>query len=174
MWIFGSDFFVSIVAPTPGTKHYRDGKLCVRARVPGDITRAFGKSWAIEEGQGTDYRFRAFLPQERVAEAMALAVTNITATNFKDSVKDQDRHDAYMRVWSAMVHLQTVKGGRRWRYGGEAHKGGVRVAAARRRVGQPTRQEDLENPMRSETLQHGGPMPSDMSDEDWADYLLPR
>lgn len=170
MWIFGSDFFVSIVAPSPGTKHYRDGRLCVRARVPGDITRAFGKGWTIEEGQGSDYRFRAFLPRERVAAAMALAVTNITATNFKDSVKDRQRHDAYMRVWSAMVHLQEQVGGRRWRYGGEAHKLGRRT----RRVGQPTRDEDLDNPMRSETLRHGGPAPRGMSDEDWDDYLLPR
>lgn len=150
-----NDAFVSIVAPTPGTQAYRDGRLCVRARVAGDIQRVFGKGYRIEEGQGSDYRFRTFIPKEKVAAALALAVENITYQNFKHSVKDKARHDAYMRVWSAMVALQVEKGGRGWEYGGPKHAKALRVVRQSRR----------------EATRHGGPEPRGMSDEDWDDFI---
>ncbi len=101
MWIFLSDSFLSIV--DIGDKSGQT--LLVRARHKGDIERAFPEAKVIEGG-GTDYRYRARIDREAVAQRMAEAVRGIDFPNFKSSVREPDRHDAYMQVWQAMHRYQ--------------------------------------------------------------------
>lgn len=108
MWIFLSGSFLSIVDkgdPTGST-------LLVRSRKAGDIEAVFPDAEVIEGG-GTDYRYRARVDREQVAQAMADQVRAVTYPNFKGAVRDRDRHDAYMDVWSAMMRFQ--EGGHRRR-----------------------------------------------------------
>ena len=53
-----------------------------------------------------DYRFRAFIPREAVAAAIADRIMNTDYPNFKGSVKENERHDAYFSCWRAMNDLQ--------------------------------------------------------------------
>ena len=96
MWIFQNDSFLSIVA-------FRDkpGVLLVRGRKAGDIEAVFPKAKS-RENEGTDYQFRADVPAEEVAEAMAERIRAIGYGNFKDSVEDEPRHNAYTDVWTVM------------------------------------------------------------------------
>jgi hypothetical protein len=106
MWIFLNNAFLSVVDkddPTGST-------LLVRARRSGDIEAAFPGAEVIE-GAGTDYKFRTRIGREQVALAIADQIRGIGYGNFKGSVKDDDRHHAYMRVWDEMYSFQ--EGGRR-------------------------------------------------------------
>lgn len=96
MWLFLNDSFLSIVA------HREEADaLLVRARRAGDIEAVFRDVPVLEQG-GTDYRFRATVPAAEVAQAVAGRVRAIDYGNFKDSVPDRARHDAYLRVWDVM------------------------------------------------------------------------
>jgi len=53
-------------------------------------------------GDGSTLLVRARIDRETVALAMAEVVKGIRYSNFKDSVRERSRHDAYMDVWSAM------------------------------------------------------------------------
>lgn len=100
MWICLNDAFLSIVAKDCPPDH-----LLVRARRAGDIERVF-PGVSVRESRHTDYRWRAAVPRQRVAEAIAQRLLAIDYDNFKDSVADGALHDAYARVWSAMYALQ--------------------------------------------------------------------
>jgi hypothetical protein len=102
MWIFLSDSFLSVVA------HKRDqpDMLLVRARVSGDIERVFPDA-DVSETPTADYRFRAVLPRGEVAGALAGTVLTIDYDNFKNSVTEHDRHDAYFGCWRSMHDFQT-------------------------------------------------------------------
>ena len=100
MWIFFNNAFLSIVD--------KDGDgttLLVRARKEGDIERIFPEA-VVNVTPHNDYRFRARIDREEVAQAVAASVRNITFPNFKGSVKDRKRHDAYMGVWEVMHQYQ--------------------------------------------------------------------
>ena len=101
MWIFLNDAMLSIVQK-PADKA---GTLTVRGRIKGDIERVFPGAMVIEGG-GTDYRFRANVPRDQVAQAMFDQVMALNYSNFKSTVKDRQRHDAYLKVWSAMFGYQ--------------------------------------------------------------------
>lgn len=101
MWLFLNDAFLSVVDKGDPSRH----TLLVRGRRPGDIERVFPDA-KVTEGEGTDYRFRARLPREAVAQRFADAARQIDYGNFKGSVDDQERHDAYMKVWEAMYRYQ--------------------------------------------------------------------
>ncbi len=60
----------------------------------------------VEANKGTDYKDRARVPREAVAKALHDQVLVVKYSNFKSSVKNTKRHDAYMRVWSAMFGVQ--------------------------------------------------------------------
>ena len=96
MWIFLNDSFLSIVAHQD-----KPGMLLVRARKAGDVETVFPEAHS-REGEGTDYQFRADVPAEEVAEAMGERIRGIGYGNFKGSVKDRPRHDAYTGVWTVM------------------------------------------------------------------------
>lgn len=101
MWIFLNDAFLSIVEP--GGDNPEDC-LMVRARTHADLKRVF-PSAEIIANTGTDYPFRAFIPRSEVAARIAVSVACINYGNFKDSVRDDHRHNVYLRVWTAMREL---------------------------------------------------------------------
>jgi hypothetical protein len=100
MWLFLSDAFLSVVA-------HRDdpGMLLVRARANGDIQRVFPLA-QVTETPDADYRYRATLPRQEVALALAAQVEGIGYDNFKGSIHERDRHDACMDVWATMHRFQ--------------------------------------------------------------------
>ncbi len=104
MWIFLSDAFLSIV-----DKGGDDSTLLVRARREGDLERVF-PGVEVRLTPDHDYRYRARVPRERVAEAIADHIRGIRYPNFKGTVKDPARHDAYMGVWSEMHRFQRRSG----------------------------------------------------------------
>ena len=101
MWVFLSGSFLSVVDKGDKT----GTTVLVRARHKGDIERVFPQAEVIEGG-GTDYQYRARIDREAVALRMADEVRGIKYPNFKSTVKEHDRHDAYLGVWSAMYRFQ--------------------------------------------------------------------
>ena len=104
MWVFLNNSFLSIIDPDgayDGSKGPVGNKLLVRGRFKGDIERVFPRS-KVTETPDRDYRYRALVSRETVAQAMYRAVMANGAKNFKGSTKEQWRHDAYMSCWFAM------------------------------------------------------------------------
>ena len=100
MWIFLSSSFISVVQKPGDTD-----TLTVRARIKGDIENVFPDA-KVEANKGTDYKFRSRVPREAVAKALHDQVIGVKYSNFKSSVKNTKRHEAYMNVWSAMHKIQ--------------------------------------------------------------------
>ena len=100
MWIFLSEAFLSIV------QHDADSdNLLVRARLKGDIERVFS-GYKVSKTPNADYLFRATVPRSVVISALTKAVAQIDYPNFKNSVSHDERHDAYLGVWSVMNRAQ--------------------------------------------------------------------
>jgi hypothetical protein len=97
MWLMLNDSFLSIVAVPK-----RPNVLLVRGRREGDIELVF-PGYPVHQSALRDYAFRAFVPTKRVKRALAAEVDRIDYTNFKNSVTEQDRHDAYLDVWTRML-----------------------------------------------------------------------
>lgn len=104
MWIALNNAFLSIVSDTP-----KSPVLKVRARAKGDIERVFPRA-KVQCVAGRDYAFRAMIDRKEVAAAIAREVGGITYPNFKGSVREDDRHDAYVRLWNAMADFQEERG----------------------------------------------------------------
>lgn len=100
MWIILNNSFLSIVQHDK-----RPSLLMVRARLKGDIERVFPAA-KIHVDQGTDYKYRAFIPRDVVAKAMADQVTGIDYDNFKNSIRDARRKTFATRVWNAGWDMQ--------------------------------------------------------------------
>jgi hypothetical protein len=107
MWIFLKDAFLSVVKPTLEDCPYANEAdvLAVRARRKGEIEAVFPKA-RVKQWKGRDYSFRAFIPRQEVANAIAERVMDMQATNFKGSVDNEPRHDAYLDVWRVMWDYQ--------------------------------------------------------------------
>ncbi len=99
MWILMNDAMLSIVRHTG-----QPGAMLVRARLAGDIERVFPQAQVVVGG--SDYRFRAVLPEQEVADAVSKRLLAIDYGNFKNSVPDRKRHDAYFHVWDVMHRMQ--------------------------------------------------------------------
>lgn len=102
-WIFLNDAFYSIVRDKQRPKD-----LLVRARAKGDIERTWEKAKVVQL-PGRDYAFRAWIPEQEVASALAFRILGIGYGNFKSSVHEQARHDAYLGVWSVMYRYQEAQ-----------------------------------------------------------------
>ena len=72
----------------------------------GDIEKVFGRPIEVERDLNADYLFRARIPEEEVAEVMRREVMSISYGNFKDSVRDEALHDAYLTCWQALARTQ--------------------------------------------------------------------
>lgn len=104
MWVFLNDAFVSAV------EHKDDDRLLVvRARVEGDLERFFrGLNIDVQRHEDRDYLFRTIIPKEDFARQLSAHAEKIDYPNFKGSMAPEefDRHEAYLRVWGVMAHLQ--------------------------------------------------------------------
>lgn len=104
MWIMLNNAFVSIVS-----KDCKPTELLVRARRKGDIQRVFGKGVKVTRYTKSDYLYRAVVSRKAVATALAKEVERVDYPNFKNSVKDDKLHNAYLRVWTAMADVQPTR-----------------------------------------------------------------
>lgn len=105
MWLFLNDAFLSVVKP----RGLKTQELLVRARRKGDIERVFGynhKRIKVERTPQRDYLYRALIPSRTVANVIAANISQINYDNFKDSVFEDERHDAYAAVWGCMNDFQ--------------------------------------------------------------------
>lgn len=100
MWLFTSNGFLSIVA-----HRNQPGMLLVRARRDGEIEEMFPDA-TVTRTDRADYLFRAVVPRQDVANTVAHYAKTIDYDNFKNSVSDRDRHDAYMNTWTVMNRYQ--------------------------------------------------------------------
>lgn len=102
MWLYANNAFLSIV-------EWRDDEnyLLVRARFPTDINAVFPNA-QVHETPSADYRYRAVIERDEVAEAMARQAYACTYDNFKNSIphSDRDRHDTYLACWMEMKRAQ--------------------------------------------------------------------
>jgi hypothetical protein len=98
MWLFLQESFLSVVAHNKQPEN-----LLVRSRIRGDIERAIPTAEVFED-LNADYRFRCIVAREVFAKALADAAMGIDYNNFKSSVRNPARHDAYMSVWGAMAN----------------------------------------------------------------------
>lgn len=80
--------------------------LLVHARQTGNIGSVFPDA-EVQMGAGSDYHYRARTGRRQVTNAIAEAIRNIDYSNFKSTVSDSDRHDAYLDVWSTMCAFQS-------------------------------------------------------------------
>jgi hypothetical protein len=108
MWICLNNAFLSIVAPTPGSPAATNDELVVRGRCKGDIEAVFPNA-SVTHTPRRDYAFRTSIAREAVANAVAAQVSAIGYGNFKDSVADDDRHDAYFDIWMTMKLFQHAR-----------------------------------------------------------------
>ena len=100
MWIFLNNAFLSIV-----DKGGDGTTLLVRGRREGDIERVFPNA-QVKKTPHNDYRHRALINRELIAKAIADSIRSITYSNFKGSVEENHRHEAYLDVWQAMYKYQ--------------------------------------------------------------------
>ena len=107
MWICKNDAFVSIV-DKGGKERNGEKCLCVRARVKDHLKAIFPNEPVIETPRN-DYQFRAFIPVSKVAKAIHDSIMGIDYNNFKNSVENDDLHDAYSDVWSTMYLMARKK-----------------------------------------------------------------
>lgn len=100
MWICLNDSFLSIVAHRTKPDH-----LLVRARVKEHIDKVFPGA-KVYSAVGADYAFRTDVSRAKVMEVLAKRVGEVKYDNFKNSVKDDDLHEAYAGFWSIMYRYQ--------------------------------------------------------------------
>ena len=100
MWVCLSSAFFSIVHKNCGPD-----EVLVRARRPGDIERVFPGA-TVKESTNTDYRYRAVLSRQAVAEVMSHEIMRLNYDNFKNSVDDDKLHSAYGAFWGIHARLQ--------------------------------------------------------------------
>lgn len=100
MWVILNNSALSIVRDRADT-----GNLLVRSRFNGDIERVFPGA-DVKVTPDADYLFRAFVPADEVAFAIAERALDIDYTDFKGSVDDRDRHDVYFGVWRVLQDAQ--------------------------------------------------------------------
>ena len=89
MWIQFNNAFLSIVENRDNTL-----ELLVRARIKGDIEKIFPKAEVFEDNNA-DYKYRAFISKAKVGARMMLKMTEINYDNFKNSVHEIERKNAY-------------------------------------------------------------------------------
>lgn len=106
MWIVLNDAFLSVV------KTRRPDMVLVRARQEADLRNVFPNA-KIAATPERDYQFRCTVSRRAMKKALAAEVDRIDYDNFKNSVDDDARHDAYSAIWTTMM---------RWSQGGFAKR----------------------------------------------------
>lgn len=103
MWLMTNKSFVSIVEHRDNTN-----LLCVRGRFKGDVDRFLGDRCEVETPDA-DYRFRAVATRGDVTDRLAISISEVDYPNFKNSVREKWRHDAYLEVWGVMWREQKAR-----------------------------------------------------------------
>ncbi len=99
MWLYLQDSFVSIVSgDTPDI-------VVVRGRRQGDIEIICPNAF-VQKTEGRDYLYRSVLKKKEVSDAISKAVLSVDYPNFKQGVKDYQRHSVYLDVWMKTRQLQ--------------------------------------------------------------------
>lgn len=101
MWIATSNSFLSVVENRADKSEF-----VVRARVRGDLEKFFGEDIKVIETEDSDYRFRVFVTKEYFTDKMCGYINSIDYSNFKDSVKSEERKTWYTQIWSIMNNVQ--------------------------------------------------------------------
>lgn len=116
MWIFSKTGFHSIVRHNERSDHF-----LVRARTRADLEDMLdsfdGDHSLIEEDPKADYRWRVVLPEMVVAAFLGAQLHGIDYTTSVKTHLDKGehaRHSAMMRVWTAMMSLQSAGGRYSW------------------------------------------------------------
>lgn len=124
MWVMTTTGMFSVVsddlsrqadAPQAPDGVGRPDGLVVRARAESDILGLLDalelpRSRAVSTPTA-DYPWRAILSRDEWIRFLAAEVGRLDYANFKSRVLEtqgRDRHDAYMRVWSALRSIQTA------------------------------------------------------------------
>ncbi len=106
MWLLIPEGFYSIVQKED------EQELCIRARVGADLDRlrqtylpTLGET---VETPGGDYRYRAWISRDDLADGMAEIVRNLNYSNFKNEIArhDASRAHVYGDVWGVLGELQ--------------------------------------------------------------------
>jgi hypothetical protein len=102
MWILTRESFVSVL------RHADEpDQMLVRSRRKSDIIELWPDAHVVATPTA-DYEFRAAVPEAEVIAAMSRKIHDIDyTTDFKGGANSRKRHDAYMRVWSALKALAT-------------------------------------------------------------------
>lgn len=103
MWILLHDCFFSIVS-----KDCAPDELMVRARREGDIQKLWPDA-KVTRYTKSDYLFRAAIKKVDITSIMADEIEDIDYSNFKDTVKDNRLHNAYLSIWTALSALQPTR-----------------------------------------------------------------
>jgi hypothetical protein len=124
MWIILNDAFLSVIewedrgkAGTQVPKRLKNSDvpvrdlLLVRARDANDLVVAFKPSIPDVDVllTGGDYAARCIVTRDELKAVVDERIDGIHYHNFKSSVKDQNRHNIYMSVWSALHRLTPYK-----------------------------------------------------------------
>lgn len=102
MWICMYDAFLSIVQ-----KDCEPHELLVRARREGDIEKVFPDA-QVAVVTNADYLYRAVVSKADVIAAMTIEIDDIDYGNFKNEVRDNALHNAYLDIWTRMSRLQPL------------------------------------------------------------------
>jgi hypothetical protein len=135
MWLMTTKGAYSII-------EWHDGRMCVRARMPGDIARLrkLMPSLGPETVTPTrDYRYRAFTDREGLAEGLANVARDVDYGNFKSAVEKTKLPKRYAEglhsIWSIMA---------RWQPGGAYGAGnGAPVPASEKKIEAAGRAADV-------------------------------
>lgn len=103
MWIFTKSGFYSVVADQE-----QAGKVVVRSRWKEDLAnlnKGLKVKGKIIQAQKADYPFRMIIDQLAWARFLHGQAEMIDYLNFKDQIKDYERHDLYLKVWAALKGL---------------------------------------------------------------------
>jgi len=104
MWLFCQKGFLSIVEDEND-----NGRLLVRGRLRGDIEEYFPDANVFID-EDADYRFRAFIKRDQVADVVKQAVMDINYPKFKPYIRDKEiRGVYYLEVWSIMMTAQDTE-----------------------------------------------------------------
>jgi hypothetical protein len=106
MWLLTPDGFYSIV------QKQGEDDLCIRTRDAGDLDRLRERylptlTETLETRRG-DYRYRAWISRDALAEGLAAIARDLDYDNFKSEVARRDPHRAHLygEVWSILGEIQ--------------------------------------------------------------------
>ena len=109
MWIFTTSGFVSAVEDRNDPD-----VLVVRSRWRADLKRLFPREKILVTPEA-DYGFRVRISRYALATMLAVEVGRIDYLNFKNACP-KERHEPYLRVWTALWQAAQRAIPRRYRY----------------------------------------------------------